>query len=93
MRAEQELVDLLDPGQVVRLRLLVLAVPAAELATDVVVLLREVAEADGVDVDRVQRDVRVDDACSLACRRAASSSVCSAVPMSLSTMPSTYSIT
>ena len=59
----QELVHLLDAGQVARLRLLVLAVPAAELAADVVVLLREVAQSDGVDVDRVQRDVRVDDRC------------------------------
>ena len=62
MRAREELVDLLDPGKVVRLRLLVLAVPTAELATDVVVLLREIAESDGVDVDRVQCHVRVHDA-------------------------------
>ena len=89
----QELVDLLDAGQVVRLRLLVLPVPSAELAADVVVLLREVAESDRVDVDRVERDVRVDDALARVAARRPRRACATAVPTSLSTMPSTYSIT
>ena len=41
--------------------LLELAVPALELALDVALLAAEVAEADGVDVDGVDRGQHVDD--------------------------------
>ena len=51
-----------DRRQLARLRLLPLAVPAAQLAGDVVLLAAEVAEPDRVGVDGVDRDQGVDDA-------------------------------
>ena len=53
--------DLVDQRQLAGLRLLPLAVPALELPLDVVLLLAEVAEADGVGVDGVDLGHRVGD--------------------------------
>ena len=54
--------DVLDQRQLPGPRALPLALPAVELAGDVVLLLAELAEPDLVGVDRVDRDERVDDA-------------------------------
>ena len=58
----EALVDPVDRGQLARLRFLPLAVPAAQLAGDVVLLAAEVAEPDRVGVDGVDRGQGVGDA-------------------------------
>ena len=58
----ERLVDAVDRRQLARLRLLPLALPAVQLAGDVVLLAAEVAEAGGVGVDGVDLDQGVGDA-------------------------------
>ncbi len=58
---DEKLVHAVDGRHVACLRRLELRVPPLELAGDQLVAAREVAEADRVDVDRVQRDERVDE--------------------------------
>ncbi len=58
----EALVDAVDGLQLARLRLLPLALPAAQLAGDVVLLAAEVAEADGVGIDGVDLGQGVGDA-------------------------------
>ena len=58
----EALVDGVDRGQLARLRLLPLALPAVQLTGDVVLLAAEVAEPGGVGVDRVDRGQGVGDA-------------------------------
>ena len=54
--------DLVDERQLAGLRLLPLALPALQLPLDVGLLAAELAEADLVGIDLVDRDQRVDDA-------------------------------
>ena len=58
----EPVVDVVDERELARLRLLPLAVPALQLALDVGLLAPELAEADRVGLDLVDRDERVDDA-------------------------------
>ena len=58
----EAVVDAVDAGQLARLRLLPLALPAAQLAGDVVLLAAELAEPDRVGVDGVDLGQGVGDA-------------------------------
>jgi len=58
---EEAGVDVLDHRELARLRLLPLAVPALELAGEVLLAAAEVAEAHGVDVHRVDAGQHVHD--------------------------------
>ena len=60
MRGGEQVVDTVDDGEVAGLRRLVLRVPALQLATHELVAPGEVAQPDGVDVDGVEGDERVD---------------------------------
>ena len=73
--AGEQVVDLVDGRNLAplcRRRLLELAVPPLELTFDVALAAAEVAEADGVDVDGVERGQDVDEIDSPATRRCAS---------------------
>src|SRR5690606_18789827 len=58
---DEVVVDLVDRRELAGLRVVPLAVPALQLPGEVALPPAEVAEADGVDVDVVDRDERVDE--------------------------------